>query len=470
MKLFYLFIIFSIFSFNLFAQSADVQTATTVKSDIIKIYDSQIECQPITNIEKEESIMDDGLLIAFLIVLLGGFLTSLTPCAFPVILISLPPLMKEGGTKLHKFLISLTYVLGIATMYSTLGVVTASTGKAFGTLMQNKFVILGFVIFFIIMGLASLGAFIIQLPSGLTMKASKASSGAGFIKSYVSGLFLGILAAPCVGPVLASILAYIAQTGDVLLGFLLLTTFAFGMGIIILIIGTFSPNWKSGSWMEKVNTTFGILLFTAALYFLKDAFSVILTPFNKLYEVINYNSLIFATISVALIVGGYFIGAYKFEEMFMISLKEKIRKLTSVLVISLGLFMLAGVFIFIEGKSHINWIKTEKEAIEIAKKENKPIFIDFSADWCTACKELEKYTYSNSAVAKYINENYIPVYIDCTKTEDDENCKQTNDKYEIDYQLPSVVFIDYCGRYRKDLTLKGFEGSKDFLKRLKKAK
>ena len=491
MKLYISIMMFLAISFNVFATENTIETNSKSKIDVSKkiearqIYKTDVKAEKISNEIKDDGIMANGLFWAFLIVFIGGFLTSLTPCAFPVILISMPSLMKKEGSKKYKFSISMTYVLGIATMYSSLGIFAALSGSAIGALMQNPWVIGGFIVFFIAMGLSSLGAFILQMPSFLTTKMTGASEGSGYLKAYISGLFLGIIAAPCVGPVLAGVLAYIAQTKDVMLGFLLLTTFAFGMGVLILVIGTFSPKWKSGEWMEKVNTVFGILLFFAAFYFLKDVLPIVNSPFNMLYSLVGFNTIIFALISLVVIAIGYFVGPFKFEEMFMIDGLEKIRKLLGAIIIAIGLFMLAGVFLFFKTETKFHWehpniamIKGDtnfsklgipKSLIEKAKKEKKGIMIDFSGQGCAACAELKRHTFSNEAVASHIKENFIPIYLYYTDSDEDEKVYAPMDAaFKVNYQWPTVIFIDKAGRLRSDLTLKGFEKAKKFLKRIKK--
>jgi thiol:disulfide interchange protein DsbD len=494
MKFYISLLMFFTVTFNIFAienVTANTKDAKIVVSSVQKkveakqLYQTDVKPDVITNEVKDDGIMSNGLFWAFLIVFIGGFLTSLTPCAFPIILISMPSLMKKEGSKKYKFSISLVYVLGIATMYSALGIFAALSGSAIGALMQNPWVIGGFILFFIAMALSSLGAFILQMPSGMTTKMTGASEGSGYPKAYISGLFLGIIAAPCVGPVLAGVLAYIAQTRDVMLGFLLLTTFAFGMGVLILIIGTFSPKWKSGSWMEKVNTIFGILLFFAAFYFLKDVLPVVNSPFNMLYESLGFNTIIFSIISLGVVVVGYFIGPFKFEEMFMIEPIEKLRKLFGAVVIAIGLFMLAGVFLFFKTETKFHWEKPNlamikddanfkklgipKLLIEKAKKEKKGIMIDFSGQGCAACAELKRHTFSDEEVAIHIKENFVPIYLYYTDSDEDEKVyAPMDDAFKVAYQWPTVIFIDKAGRLRPDLTLKGFEKADKFLKRMKK--
>ncbi len=470
-----------IFSLNLQAKKIETKTANAYE----QVFTSSNDCASIDIAQEDKGIMENGFLLALLIVFLGGFLTSFTPCAFPVILISLPSLMKKEGSKKYKFSISITYILGIATMYSSLGIFAALGGGAIGALMQNSIIISIFVIFFIAMALSSLGAFVFQMPSSLNQIASKAGEGKGFLKAFFSGLFLGVLAAPCVGPVLAGVLAYIAKTGNIFLGFSLLIAFALGMGVIIIIVGTFSPNWKSGPWMTKINTIFATVLFLLAMYFMKDIFPVIVVPFNALYKLVSYNKMIF--IAIALVIGilGYLFKPFKLEEMFMLELKDKIRKLIGSILMAISLFMILGVFVFIENKQNINWIKLTPQMIkndscfkekgltcnilDRAKKKNKGILIDFSGKGCAACLELKNNTLSKKEVYEHINKNFIPVYMFYSDSDDDELVyEETDKKFNVNFQWPTVVFIDKCGRFRKELTLKGYENKDNFLKRIKK--
>ena len=155
-------------------------------------------------------------------------------------------------------------------MFGALGTVFALLGKAFGTFLANPWVIVPLALFFVAMGLSMFGAFELALPMGLQNRLSRVG-GRGFGGAFLMGLVGGIIAAPCTGPPLAGILAYVATTRDAVYGFALLATYAVGIGLPFWALAGFSMSLpRSGPWMESVKSVFGIALFTAALYYLKN--------------------------------------------------------------------------------------------------------------------------------------------------------------------------------------------------------
>ena len=195
-----------------------------------------------------------GWLSALLLVFFAGVLTSFTPCIFPMIPITLAILGAKGEkrTKLQSFFVSFSYVMGIAFTYSVLGIIAAKTGALFGSLLGHPVVVGVIALIFVAMGLSMYGVFEVKLPLSLANKLSGTTSRQGIIGAFLSGLIAGVVASPCVGPVLVSILAYVAQTQDVFTGFILLFTFAFGLGQLFLVLGTFNSLLralpKSGPW------------------------------------------------------------------------------------------------------------------------------------------------------------------------------------------------------------------------------
>jgi thiol:disulfide interchange protein DsbD len=183
-----------------------------------------------------------GGLQVFLFVFVSGFLTSLTPCVYPMIpiTISIIGARSAQSQRSRAFLLSLSYVLGIAFTYSLLGLFAAFSGALFGSALSNPWVV-GFVgLVFVAMALSMFGLFELQVPAVIRDKFGNRSTGSGFGGAFLAGLFSGIVASPCIGPVLVSILTYVAQTKNALFGFSLLFTFALGMGLLFLAIGTFS--------------------------------------------------------------------------------------------------------------------------------------------------------------------------------------------------------------------------------------
>ena len=232
-----------------------------------------------TRDEFRKVIEDSGLLAALLLVFLAGVLASLTPCVYPLIPITVGIFgAKQAETRGKAFALSLVYVVGIAVTYSILGVAAAMLGTVFGGAMQSPWVLGAISALFIALGLSSLGVFEFRLPGNLQTKLSQAG-GTGWFGAFAMGLVAGIIAAPCVGPIVAGILLYVAQQQDPFLGWLLLMTFAFGMGQLFLALGTFSsllnklPN--AGSWMEGVKVVFGVVFLAMAIYYLQFIFPTI---------------------------------------------------------------------------------------------------------------------------------------------------------------------------------------------------
>lgn len=214
---------------------------------------------------------EGGLLAALGLVFVAGLLASLTPCVYPLIPITIGVFgARDSDSRLQSFGLSLVYVLGIAVTYSILGVIAAIFGTVFGGAMQNPWVLGSIAVVFTVLGLSSLGLFEMRLPGNLQTRLSQVG-GNGIGGAFVMGLFAGIIAAPCVGPIVAGVLLYVAQQQDVVLGVVLLMTFAFGMGILFIVLGTFSGLLaripKSGGWMEGVKIAIGAIFLGVALYY-----------------------------------------------------------------------------------------------------------------------------------------------------------------------------------------------------------
>jgi thiol:disulfide interchange protein len=221
-------------------------------------------------------LSDGGLLATLATVFLAGFLASLTPCVYPLIPITIGVFGARAAESRGRALaLSLTYVLGIGITYTVLGLLAASFGTVFGGILQNTWVLVGLAAVFVLLGLASLGAIEFALPSQLQTRLSQ-TGGAGYGGALSMGLVAGLIAAPCVGPIVAGILVYVAQQGSLWLGGLLLFDFAMGLGVLFVVLGTFSglvgslPT--SGAWMDGVKAVFAMIFFGIALYYLQFGF------------------------------------------------------------------------------------------------------------------------------------------------------------------------------------------------------
>jgi thiol:disulfide interchange protein len=236
-----------------------------------------------------EQIESKGLLWVLLLVFLGGIGASLTPCVYPLIPITISVFgAREASSRLAAFGLSWVYVSGIVATYTALGLVAATVGKGIGEAMSSPWVLVGIALVLGAMGLSSLGAYEIGLPAALQTKLS-AKGGKGVVGAFVMGLLAGLIATPCVGPILVTILVFVAQSQNLVLGAGLLATFALGMGMLFVALGTFAGLLAklptSGHWMVGVKTAFGVVFVVFALYYLRLAFPVVNAPIHFVYDV-----------------------------------------------------------------------------------------------------------------------------------------------------------------------------------------
>ncbi len=216
-----------------------------------------------------------GSPIDYLIAFLGGVLVSFTPCVYPLIPITAGYIGVRGsGAKLKGLVLSLIYVTGVAVAYSVLGLLASLTGTLFGKISYSPltYIFVGIVI--IIFGLSLLDFFKVLLPNIAKPAGFKKQS---YISTFLLGLSSGLIVSPCLTPVLGSILAYLAIRKNLFYGATLLFTFAYGMGLLLILIGTFSAALvnlpKSGRWMLYIKRVLSILLCAMGIYFIYRGFS-----------------------------------------------------------------------------------------------------------------------------------------------------------------------------------------------------
>ena len=379
------------------------------------------------------ALLGGKLWLAFLLVFVGGIATSLTPCVYPLIPITVSIFGANESTGVFKsFLLSVVYVVGIIVTYSILGVAVASTGAVFGQILVNPWVVGVISLILVSLGLSMFGVFEIQIPSSVQNRLNTVG-GAGFVGAFAMGTVAGVIAAPCTGPALAAVLTFIAKSQNLFLGFWLMSTYALGMGLLFIGIGTFSGLLsklpRSGGWMYILENIFGIAIITMALYFLKDV-----EIFASLKNFLQ-NSLPFFAIGGGLILIGLFLG--KLTQRFSgISSGMKVRKAFGLCLAIVGSFMIVGGLQQPVAGPHPNWVYDEPAALEAAKQENKLVMLDFYATWCGACNELDHKTFSEQVVVDKLKD-YITVKLDFS-LESDEILKE---KYQI-RGLPVVIFMD----------------------------
>lgn len=219
-----------------------------------------------------QALTELGLLATLGLLFIAGILTSLSPCVYPLIPITISIFgARQAKTKLEGLALSSVYVAGMVITYVVLGLIAASVGGLFGQALQSPAVLLSIGGLFAVLGLSSVGLFELRLPAGLQDKLSSGGR-QGFVGALFMGLVAGIIAAPCVGPWLAGVLLFIFETQNRLLGTAFMTTFALGMGLLFLILGTFSSLIsrlpRSGGWMEGLKATFGVVFIIVGVHYL----------------------------------------------------------------------------------------------------------------------------------------------------------------------------------------------------------
>jgi thiol:disulfide interchange protein DsbD len=380
-----------------------------------------------------------GPLYATMAAFVGGLLVCLTPCVYPMIAITVSVFgARQSKSRMDAMALSTSFVLGIAAMFTPLGLVAGLTGSLFGSALSNPFVVCAISAIFLALAASMFGAFEFVLPSSLTNRLAQVG-GIGYGGAFLLGLASGLIAAPCTGPVLTGILLWIGKSRSAGLGAAVLFAFSIGLGIPFWLVGTFAVHLpKAGRWMVGVKSFFGIVLTTAALYFLKNAV-------RPLGQLVSPNTS-FVVVCGALIVAGVALGAIHlaFGEG---SKWESLRKGVGIASTVAGLFLLIG---WIElPRGHLRWEASEQVARVRASGEARPVLIDFTAEWCGACKELARETFSDASVMAEAS-RFVAVKVDATE-EDDPNVDQVKNKYHV-IGLPTVILLGKNGDERQRFT------------------
>ncbi|MFA5074481.1 MAG: cytochrome c biogenesis protein CcdA [Candidatus Babeliales bacterium] len=224
----------------------------------------------------------------------SGILASFTPCIYPMIPITIGILQSQASSSLlRNFLLSLFYVLGIASIYAVLGYIVATTSIIFGQWLANPWIVAGVILLFLYLAFSMFGFYEIYMPAFM-LKSKNINVRGSLFYSFIFGLVSGTIASPCLTPALAVILGFVAKTANPILGFLALFLFALGMGLLLIVIGTFSTTIfllpRAGLWMLEVKKFFGFVLLGVCIYFLQ--------PFISLQAMLKFYSILLLVASL----------------------------------------------------------------------------------------------------------------------------------------------------------------------------
>ncbi len=403
-----------------------------------------------------------------------GLLLSLTPCVFPMVPIISGIIVgtgRDGHGVSHTrgFLLSLAYVLGMATTYALAGVAAGLTGTLLSSFFQNPWALGGFALVFVALSLSMFGFYELQMP---TFLQSKISEEAGHIRSHsvlavaLMGALSAIIVGPCIAAPLAGALLYIGQTGDALLGGTALFFMALGMGVPLLAVGlsagTLLP--KSGPWMEAVKKAFGVILLATALW--------LVSPLLSMAVQLGFWALL-------LIVPSIYMHALDSLPP-RASGWHRFWKGIGVVMLITGAACLIGALSGAKDpwrplaalggsprESAHSSLPFERVASLAALEErlkiaDKPVMLDFYADWCRTCKEMERDTFSDARVQQKLS-GFLLLQADVTaNTEADKALLQGFNLYGP----PGIVFFDRTGQEIRDVRVVGYQRAEEFLELL----
>ena len=378
--------------------------------------------------------LSKGPLYAGLAAFLGGLVVCLTPCVYPMIVVTVSVFgARQTKSRRQGITLSAAFVLGIVAMFVPLGVAAGMTGGVFGEALQSRWVIVGISVVFLVLAASLFGAFDLALPSSLANRLAEVG-GIGHKGAFALGLVCGLIAAPCTGPVLMGILLWIAKTQSAVLGGAAMAAFALGLGAPFFLVDAFAVQLpKSGRWMVHVKSLLGIVMVVVALYFLNNAFPWIGS--------LARGTPLFLAGASAVVLLGILLGAVhrSFDEP---GVGVKLRK-----AVGIGLTSSAGVLLILgatQPSSTLSWENLSVSQAQAKAREGKrPLLIDFTATWCVACKELDKWTFSAPAVRAEAG-RFVAIKFDATN-DDDPAVEAIMEELNV-VGLPTVLIFNSSGQ------------------------
>ncbi|WGZ92928.1 MAG: protein-disulfide reductase DsbD [Candidatus Thiothrix putei] len=424
---------------------------------------------------------DDSYFSILLFFFIAGLGLAFTPCVFPMIPI-LSGIIAGSSNDLSPrkaFLLSLSYVMPMALTYAIVGVIAGLSGANLQVMFQNPWIIGSFAGLFVLLALSMFGFYDLQMPTSIQSRLTEISNrqqGGSFLGAGIMGILSALIVGPCVTAPLIGALVYIAQTRDALLGGLSLFSLGLGMGLPLLMIGTSASRLlpRAGAWMDTTKAIFGIMMLGLAIWMLNRVVPLEVTM---------------ALTGVLLVSSGIYMGALErindeaggwgrfWKSLGLIMFFYGGMILFGVAAGSSNLLQpLKGIFggsgyaaTTTNQQTALNFQRIKgleglEQALAQAKAQNKPVMLDFYADWCISCKELEHNTFKDPQVIAALS-NTLLIQADVTK--DDEQDQALNKRFGL-FGPPQILFFKPDGEEIKAVRLAGYEAPEAFLKRVQR--
>nr|WP_233095098.1 protein-disulfide reductase DsbD [Alteromonas sp. IB21] len=404
----------------------------------------------------QQLIDKDNLALTLALFFALGIGLAFTPCVFPMYPIVSGIVIGQGKPKTvsHAFWLTFVYVQGMAITYSLLGLVVAVAGAQFQAALQHPVVLGVFIILFIALAIALFGGFEIQLPAKYQEKLTHMSNNqtpGSFAGVFVMGVLSGLIASPCTTAPLTGILLFVAQTGDMTLGFISLYLLSIGMGVPLILFGMTGGKLlpKAGNWMNVVKVTFGFMMLVVAIVFIERLYNSPATGF--LWALLGF-------------------GLFGYYWVLNRASKNSLAKLVRAVLVAVGIMGSAGLTYqaglntglwgeSTDGKhvGHPDFVIARdladlRNKIDAANANGKTVMVDLYADWCVACKEFEKYTFPDQKVVTALSNT---VWMQMDLTDNTPERQEIFDTFNV-LGLPTILFFDKNGDEIEKARVTGF--------------
>ena len=405
----------------------------------------------------DKLINKDNLPLTLALFFALGIGLAFTPCVFPMYPIVSGIVIGQGKPKTtsHAFWLTFVYVQGMAITYSLLGLVVAVAGAQFQAALQHPIVLGVFIALFVVLAVALFGGFEIQLPAKYQEKLTHMSNNqtpGSFVGVFIMGVLSGLIASPCTTAPLTGILLFIAQTGDMTLGFISLYLLSVGMGVPLILFGMTGGKLlpKAGNWMNVVKVTFGFMMLAVAIVFIERLWN---SP---------YSDFLWAALAFGLF--GYYWAINR-------ATANSAMKLFRAVIVAMGVMGSIGVAyqagensgLWGEKQGHPEFVIAKdlsdlRSKIADANAQGKTVMVDLYADWCVACKEFEKYTFPQPKVVEALSNT---MWMQMDLTDNTPERQEVFDEFTI-LGLPTILFFNTAGNEIGNARVTGFMDADDF--------